>query len=112
MTYAVPDGYDHSVISAVKAGDKEAQDFFNKWKEEVIATVPPERLLVFEAKQGWEPLCKFLDVPVPTDGPYPRVNDTAAFRAHINFLKVLSYAIVFGLPVAAGTFAAWMVGML
>jgi hypothetical protein len=35
--------------------------------------VPPERLLVFEAKDGWQPLCEFLGVPVP-DVPYPRVN--------------------------------------
>ena len=29
--------------------------------------------------QGWEPLCKFLDLPVP-EGPYPRVNDTASIQ--------------------------------
>jgi hypothetical protein len=30
-------------------------------------------LLVFEAKQGWEPLCKFLGVPIPSED-FPRVN--------------------------------------
>lgn len=44
----------------------------------VKAAIPSERLLVFEAKDGWEPLCKFLNVPVP-DGPYPRTNDRAEF---------------------------------
>lgn len=48
-------------------------DFFDRWNAAVIEEVPPERLLVFEAKQGWEPLCDFLGVPVP-DTPYPRVN--------------------------------------
>jgi hypothetical protein len=47
---------------------------------EVRRTIPPERLLIYEAKQGWEPLCRFLDVPVP-DTPYPRVNTREEFRA-------------------------------
>ena len=46
----------------------------------VRAAIPPERLLEFEVAQGWEPLCAFLDVPVP-DTPFPRVNDQAMFRA-------------------------------
>ncbi|MBO9575500.1 MAG: hypothetical protein J7494_07185 [Sphingobium sp.] len=48
-------------------------DYFQRRNEEVVAIAPRDRLLVFEAKQGWEPLCAFLGVPVP-DIPYPRVN--------------------------------------
>jgi len=48
-------------------------DYFQSRNEAIIAAVPPERLLVFEAKMGWEPLCAFLGVAVP-DVPYPRVN--------------------------------------
>ncbi|MEM7221050.1 MAG: sulfotransferase family protein [Pseudomonadota bacterium] len=44
----------------------------------VQAEVPAERLLVFEAAQGWGPLCEFLEVPVP-DEDYPRVNTTEQF---------------------------------
>ena len=33
---------------------------------------------MFEAKQGWEPLCRFLDVPVPATD-YPRVNSRDEF---------------------------------
>lgn len=36
--------------------------------------VPKHRLLEFEPSQGWEPLCKFLEKPIP-DSPYPRLND-------------------------------------
>jgi hypothetical protein len=46
----------------------------------VQATIPKARLLVLEASQGWEPLCRFLNVPVPPE-PYPRVNTTEDFRA-------------------------------
>jgi hypothetical protein len=48
-------------------------DYFKAWNQAVIDSVPADRLLVFSAKDGWDPLCAFLDVPVP-DAPYPRVN--------------------------------------
>lgn len=48
-------------------------DRFRAWNQSVIDACPPERLLVFEARQGWEPLCAFLGRPVP-DTPYPRAN--------------------------------------
>lgn len=41
---------------------------------DVKATVPVEKLLVFNVKEGWEPLCRFLDCPVP-DAPFPHLND-------------------------------------
>lgn len=53
---------------------------FERYGAEVRATIAPERLLEFEAKDGWEPLCAFLDLPVP-DMPYPRVNDRATLQA-------------------------------
>ena len=53
---------------------------FMRHNEDVMRTIAPERLLVFEAKQGWEPLCNFLGVPVPSI-PYPRVNTTEDFHA-------------------------------
>jgi hypothetical protein len=49
-----------------------------RWTEEVTANVPADRLLVWEVKQGWEPLCEFLELPVP-DGPFPNVNDSQEF---------------------------------
>lgn len=48
--------------------------------ERVRAAIPSDRLLVYETGSGWEPLCEFLDVPVPDTG-YPHVNTTEDFRA-------------------------------
>jgi hypothetical protein len=47
----------------------------------VRATIPAGRLLVFTPSDGWEPLCRFLGVPVP-DGPFPRSNARDEFWAH------------------------------
>ena len=54
--------------------------------EHVKAALPKSRLLVFEAKDGWEPLCRFLDVDVP-DEPYPRVNTTDDFMNRLGQLR-------------------------
>jgi sulfotransferase family protein len=56
-----------------------AIDVFQRHNAAVQAAISPGRLLVFEAKQGWEPLCRFLDLPVP-DEPFPHVNDRDAFK--------------------------------
>jgi hypothetical protein len=40
--------------------------------------VPAERLLVFNSKFGWDPLCEFLGVSVPEE-PYPKTNTSEDF---------------------------------
>jgi hypothetical protein len=50
---------------------------------EVQTAVPPERLLVFDVRQGWQPLCDFLGVPVPRGERFPHANDAASFRRAI-----------------------------
>jgi hypothetical protein len=56
------------------------QGVFTQHNDAVRAMIAPDRLLVFEVKQGWEPLCAFLDVSVPKDEPFPRVNEAASFH--------------------------------
>jgi PAS domain S-box-containing protein len=55
---------------------------FNAHNEDVRRKVPADRLLVYEITEGWEPLCEFLDVPVP-DTPMPHLNDATSFRAMV-----------------------------
>lgn len=76
-----------------------AMDVFRRHNEEVKVHVAAEKLLVYEVKEGWEPLCAFLGVPVP-DEPFPRLNDTAMFQRRIRVIKAASAAAVV-LPVAA-----------
>ena len=61
--------------------DKEyAIDCFLRHNEEVKQFVPPERLLVYEVKEGWEPLCNFLNVTLIPDEPFPHSNSTEEFQ--------------------------------
>jgi hypothetical protein len=48
--------------------------------DNVKRQVPAHRLLVYEIKEGWAPLCRFLGVDVPVDRPFPYLNDTASFQ--------------------------------
>jgi hypothetical protein len=53
---------------------------FERHAAAVRAGIPPERLLVFDVREGWEPLCGFLGVPVPEGEPFPRLNDAEWMR--------------------------------
>ena len=57
-----------------------AIDVYNRHVDEVIATVPQDRLLVHNLGDGWESLCTFLNVPVPEED-YPSRNTTAEVQA-------------------------------
>lgn len=70
--------------------------------EEVKASVPAEKLLVFSADQGWQPLCDFLALPLP-EQDFPRVNDTVEIKQRINRL---AWAIKLILTLAVGLTAA------
>jgi hypothetical protein len=53
---------------------------YKRHNAEVRKRIPANRLLVYEVAQGWEPLCKFLGVPVPST-PMPKTNSTEEFVA-------------------------------
>ena len=75
--------------------DKEhAIRVFRENSARVKRVVAPERLLIFEAKDGWEPLCSFLNVPVP-ETPYPHVNDTATVKRIIRAMRILRWLPLF-----------------
>lgn len=61
-----------------RMGDDDLLAAFNAHEAAVKSAVPPDRLLVFDVRQGWEPLCDFLGQPVP-NSPFPRTNSKEEF---------------------------------
>lgn len=55
---------------------------YNAINEETLNYLPKDRSLVYEVKQGWEPLCNFLNVPVPPT-PFPRSNVRDEFKVRV-----------------------------
>lgn len=60
------------------ADEDYAVEIFERHVQEVIATVPADRLLVYRVQEGWPRLCDFLGVGV-TFKPYPHDNDQKSF---------------------------------
>ena len=67
---------DKIIIQNVFGGRLEQEHcigIFERHNEAVRARVPKDRLLEYDVKQGWEPLCGFLEAPIP-DKPFPHLN--------------------------------------
>lgn len=73
----------HLVVEKLFGNDLSRENViavYRRHNAEVRQAIAPERLLVFEGSQGWDPLCQFLGVAVP-ETPYPRTNTTEEFQA-------------------------------
>lgn len=50
-------------------------------------------LLVYQVSEGWEPLCKYLNKPVPSV-PFPNINDKAEFQKYITGINLIGWTIL------------------
>lgn len=57
---------------------RKAIEIYKQHNEEVIRVIPKDQLLIYDVADGWEPLCRFLQVPVP-DHPFPNTNSSSHF---------------------------------
>ncbi|KAI7285952.1 hypothetical protein D0864_02426 [Hortaea werneckii] len=72
-------GWGPEQLEVIKAN---AKDRYREHFRRIREVVPKERLLNYELGSGWEPLCEFLDKPVP-DVPFPRVNEAEIVQRRI-----------------------------
>lgn len=82
--------------------------FYEQHIDTIRNEVPADRLLVFSVNEGWEPLCRFLGVPVPAT-PFPNVNDRAEFQKIKDDMKRGAYVI---LGIGAALAAAVVYGLV
>jgi hypothetical protein len=75
----------------------------------VKAVAPADRLLVFEAKDGWKPLCDFLNVPVP-ENDYPYLNDAAQIRRAVLGVRVVGWLSLAGLVAGVSMLLIYLLG--
>ncbi len=57
---------------------RKAIEIYQRHNAEVISIIPKEQLLIYDISEGWEPLCHFLEVPVPPH-PFPKTNSSSHF---------------------------------
>jgi hypothetical protein len=100
-------------LYGIKSLDRTTYDKHIAWLKEVV---PEDRLVFYDIKDGWEPLCKALGKEVPKDEPFPRINDGDAIdqtaRYHIRrgltrwaaILGVVGVAVALELQIFHGIF--------
>ncbi|KAH6988237.1 P-loop containing nucleoside triphosphate hydrolase protein [Ilyonectria sp. MPI-CAGE-AT-0026] len=84
---------------------KNARMVYDRHYRQLQEMVPPEKLLVYRMGEGWEPICEFLDKPVP-DLEFPRVNEAAALKEKMA-KKIKSH-----ITKAAMVLMPWVVGVV
>lgn len=80
--------------------------YLDRYHEYVARVVPPERLFWMDMGEGWAPLCKMLDKPIP-DEPFPRANDSEAADELIE-VKIKAACLAWSGVVGAVGVAAWI----
>lgn len=66
---------DKSLFNGNSSDPQHVIEVFEQHNARIIEHIPAEQLLVYRVEQGWKPLCQFLNVPVPENEPFPRIND-------------------------------------
>lgn len=59
---------------------------YDRWYTDARARIPKDRLLEWTAKDGWEPICERLGLPIPAE-PFPRVNTTEEFQTMLRAVQ-------------------------
>ena len=63
-------------------------DLYNK---KVQDSIPKERLLIFNVKEGWKPLCQYLGHPIPEGISFPHVHTRAKLQGEMFFLYLVTW---------------------
>ena len=90
-----PPGIFGKINRALNIGEEAAVALFKSHRAEVCSHVPADQLFVFDVQEGWEPLCKFLDVPIP-DSPFPNINNSDEVRLVFNTIKTVAWLAIVG----------------
>ncbi len=86
-----------------------AIDVFARHNENVQRRVPRDRLLVFQVREGWAPLCTFLGMPIPDGKPFPHLNDAAEFRKHTTRIARVMRIFGYSFLTLVVVLVAWLV---
>ncbi|KAK3181636.1 hypothetical protein K4F52_007014 [Lecanicillium sp. MT-2017a] len=92
-------------------------EFYGQHQEYVLEAAKKRgrEVLVWKAEDGWEPLCRFLDKPVPKEKPFPWVNDAATIKTLTKILVVrglVSWGALLGSVGAVYWYAPWVMRMV
>jgi hypothetical protein len=67
---------------------------YEEHNRRVRQLIPPEKLLDYSVKDGWQPLCDFLQIETCPDKPFPRANSTRHVQVQVISSFLTSATIV------------------
>lgn len=82
--------------------DEWLEEHYELHLSKVQETIPEDQLLVYNVKEGWDPLCRFLEIDeCPKDQPFPHLGGSRFLERGILACQIIVYGwIPFGLLVA------------
>ena len=75
--------------------DAELEIFYENWLAYVKSTVPADKLLIFNAKDGMEPLARFCEKPAPSP-KMPHANSGGQFNLRKKVMERIAQATILG----------------
>lgn len=78
------------------AGDWSKKNIISAYQlhiAKVVKECPNDKLLLFDVKEGWKPLCTFLKKPIPKE-PFPHLNDFAQLKSLLWKVNMFGYFLL------------------
>ena len=85
------------MYKALRKGEESAKVYVQNYVQDVQRYVPKNRLLIMKRREGWDPICKFLNLPVPNEPFPPRLKMTNAISLAGAYAKLIRNIFLFGL---------------
>ncbi|GAX22412.1 hypothetical protein FisN_14Hh025 [Fistulifera solaris] len=67
---------------------------YEEHNKRVRELIPADRLLEYNVKQGWEPLCQFLNIAQCPDTPFPKTNSARSVQVQAISATIIPLVIV------------------
>jgi hypothetical protein len=95
--FAIVNQDDKFLTSSFPFPDQNKEAAINSYEEHnrrVRETIPSDRLLEYNVKQGWAPLCSFLEIDNCPDTPFPKTNSARSVQVQSISAFIVPLALV------------------
>ncbi len=87
-------------LNVATATDEQIANAFIKWNLHVMASVRKDKLLIYDPRKGWGPLCRFLGFYEPII-PFPRSTKMEDYKTPFQLASLLEKAITITMLVSS-----------
>ena len=94
--YALLDAVDSAALGSLNSKSTVLlRKKYREHNERIQAVIPEKKLLIFNVKQGWEPLCKFLGCEIPEQPfPWQNIGSSSSLNRLANQRKELRFIVI------------------